>query len=204
MRWRRPLSVAAVVVLAPVLARPADAHLTGTGLGPFYDGLVHLFFAPEDLLQVVGITLLAGLGGARPARAVLFALPAAWLAGTVAGVLVGPHTTVLAPAAAVTALGGLVAADASLPAWTITGVAIAIGVLDGGQNGAELAGAHASMLVAVGAVCALFATVSLLGGQVVSVRAPWARIAVRVGGSWIAAIGLLMLGWSLRGNGITT
>jgi len=30
------------------------------------------------------------------------------------------------------------------------------------------------------------------------VRALWARIAVRVGGSWIAASGLFMLGWVVR------
>jgi hypothetical protein len=35
---------------------------------------------------------------------------------------------------------------------------------------------------------------------VVSLVAAWARIAVRVAGSWIAAIGLLMLGWNLRGS----
>jgi urease accessory protein len=34
---------------------------------------------------------------------------------------------------------------------------------------------------------------------VVSLRVPWTRIAVRVAGSWVAAIGLLMLGWGLRG-----
>jgi hypothetical protein len=33
---------------------------------------------------------------------------------------------------------------------------------------------------------------------VVALRAPWARVAVRVVGSWIAAVGLLVLGWSLR------
>ena len=33
---------------------------------------------------------------------------------------------------------------------------------------------------------------------VVALRAPWTRIAVRVAGSWIAAIGLLLLGWSFR------
>ena len=31
-------------------------------------------------------------------------------------------------------------------------------------------------------------------------QAHWALIAVRVGGSWIAASGLLMLGWSMRGS----
>jgi hypothetical protein len=34
----------------------------------------------------------------------------------------------------------------------------------------------------------------------VLLQAHWALIAVRVGGSWIAASGLLMLGWSMRGS----
>ena len=37
-------------------------------------------------------------------------------------------------------------------------------------------------------------------GMVVASRVPWGRIAVRVAGSWIAAIGLLLVGWYLRGN----
>jgi urease accessory protein len=37
-----------------------------------------------------------------------------------------------------------------------------------------------------------------VAGLVVSLRAAWARVAVRVAGSWIAAIGFLMLGWALR------
>jgi len=39
---------------------------------------------------------------------------------------------------------------------------------------------------------------ALAAAAVVAIRAPWGRIAVRVAGSWIAAIGLLLLGWSLR------
>lgn len=42
--------------------------------------------------------------------------------------------------------------------------------------------------------------VALLAGQAASVRAAWVRIAVQVAGSWIAAIGLFMLGWSVRGG----
>ena len=38
----------------------------------------------------------------------------------------------------------------------------------------------------------------LLREPLVALRAPWARIAVRVAGSWIVAIGLLLLGWSFR------
>jgi hypothetical protein len=60
--------------------------------------------------------------------------------------------------------------------------------------------AHSSPLAALGATAALFVVVSLLAGQVASVRAPWARVVVQVAGSWIAAIGLFMLGWAVRGT----
>ena len=39
---------------------------------------------------------------------------------------------------------------------------------------------------------------ALVAAAVVALRFAWMRIAVRVAGSWVAAIGLLMLGWSLR------
>jgi hypothetical protein len=42
---------------------------------------------------------------------------------------------------------------------------------------------------------------ALVSAAVVALRRPWARIAVRVAGSWIAAIGLLLLGWTLSGRG---
>ena len=193
-----PAALALVLMLA--LAPPANAHLMTTGFGPFYDGLTHLFLTPEDLLQVIAIALLAGLRGARSGRFAVFVLPAAWLAGNVAGALALPHGAPFVVTAAVTiALGALVAVDAPLPPEAVAGIAIAVGLLDGARNGGDLATARASVLVAIGAACALFVTLSLLGGQVVSIRAPWARVVVRVGGSWIAAIGLLMFGWSLRG-----
>jgi hypothetical protein len=44
---------------------------------------------------------------------------------------------------------------------------------------------------------AIFVVVALASGFVMSLRIVWMRIAVRVAGSWVAAIGLLMLGWSL-------
>jgi len=44
-----------------------------------------------------------------------------------------------------------------------------------------------------------FVIVALLAALVASLRVDVARIAVRVAGSWIAAIGLLLIGWQLRG-----
>jgi hypothetical protein len=53
--------------------------------------------------------------------------------------------------------------------------------------------------LAVGGIaCAAFVIVALVAGQVATLQKEWARIAVRVAGSWIGAIGLLMLGWAAR------
>ena len=49
-----------------------------------------------------------------------------------------------------------------------------------------------------GIVGTLFVVTALAAAAVVAIRVPWGRIAVRVAGSWIAAVGLLLLGWSLR------
>lgn len=198
MTQGRPWPGWAVAVVVAV-ASPAHAHLLTTGLGPFYDGLAHLFVTPEDLLPVIALALLAGLHGPRFGRAVLFALPAAWLAGSLVGPLVAPHVTMPVVTAAVTiAVGAMVAAGRPLPLALVTGFAVALGLFAGALNGIDLAMAHASPLGAAGVTTALFVVVSLLAGQVASVRASRARIAVQVAGSWIAAIGLFMLGWAVR------
>jgi urease accessory protein len=54
--------------------------------------------------------------------------------------------------------------------------------------------------VAVAGTAATVLTLTLLiAALAVSPRADWARIALRVGGSWIAAVGTLMLGRLLQG-----
>jgi hydrogenase/urease accessory protein HupE len=191
--------VAGALMAIAVVARPAHAHLVTTGFGPFYDGLTHLLVSPEYLLPMIALALLAGLHGPRFGRAVLFALPAAWLAGSVLGLLVAPRAPMpLATAIVTIGVGAMVAAGKRLPLALVGGFAVAVGVLAGALNGIELATAHSSPLVAGGAAASLFVVVSLVTGQVASVRAAWARIAVQVAGSWIAAIGLFMLGWAVR------
>ena len=56
----------------------------------------------------------------------------------------------------------------------------------------------ASLLGLAGAVTAVFCVLAILAAQVTTLQAGWTRIAVRVAGSWIAASGLLMLGWLAR------
>lgn len=187
--------------LAPLLvgASPAQAHLMNSGFGPFYDGLAHPFLVPEDLLLVLALTLLAGLRGARCGRWVVFALPLAWLLGmTAAGAIHLPAGPGWLTSALTIALGALVAADRPWPLPVVTGLAVLAGTAHGFGNGRELAALPGGGLAMAGIVCALFVFSALIAGQVATLQAHWARVAARVAGSWIAAIGLLMFGWSLR------
>jgi urease accessory protein len=192
----RALAGAAVLLLLPA---PSHAHLMTTGLGPFYDGVSHFALTPEDFLPALALALLAGQKGSRTGRLALFALPAAWLLGGLAG-LVFPTISSATALTTVSflALGGLVAADPRLPPEWVTGLAVVVGLLHGYLNGAAMSQAKLGGLGLVGIVTTLFVVVALVAALVVALRAPWARIAVRVAGSWIAAIGLLLLGWSFR------
>jgi hydrogenase/urease accessory protein HupE len=143
---------------------------------------------------------MAGLRGPRFGRAVLFALPVAWLAGSSAGLLLAsPIALPVAETIVTIALGVLLATDRPLPRAAVVCLAILLGLFHGIVNGSELPKqSSSSQISAAGVSAALFVAVSLLAGQAASIRVLWARVAVRVAGSWIVAIGLLMLGWAMR------
>ena len=174
------------------------AHLVATGLGPMYDGIAHLLTTPEDLVPAIALALFAGLRGAEAGRRALFLLPLAWLAGGLAGLRLPVAIPLPVPTITLFALGVLVAADVRLPSGAVASLAIAVGLVHGFGNGAALAGSGPGIAGLAGISAALFVVVALASSFVVALEKPWARIAVRVAGSWIAAVGLLLLGWSLR------
>ena len=176
------------------------AHLMTTGLGPFYDGLAHLFVTPEDLLPVLALSLAAGLRGPAGGRTALFVLPPAWLAGVFLGRLFSPHWIWPVFSAVLTiGCGALAAMDRKLPAGIVVLLAATLGLWNGSWNGIELARSGANAFgTGVGIATAVFFVVALVGAVAAAIRAASARIAARVAGSWIAASGLFMLGWSLR------
>jgi hydrogenase/urease accessory protein HupE len=178
----------------------AEAHLVTTGLGPVYDGISHVLTSPDDLVPVLAMSLLAGLNGATAGRRTLFTLTLAWLVGGFVGFAFGrpvlPYGVV---AGSFLTLGVLTAVDRRLSPAVVGTVAAALGSLHGWLNGAGIAESQREALGLVGIAAAIFVIVALTAAFVSRLRAGWARIAVRVAGSWVAAIGLLMLGWSLRG-----
>jgi urease accessory protein len=196
--WRISAGLVAGSAVLCSLSRAA-AHLVTTGMGPVYDGIGHLLLTPEDLVPVLAIALYAGLRGARAGRRTMFLLPVAWFVGGLAGSALTSATSLPIPAISFLVLGGLVAADLCLPAGALTGLAIALGLVHGLLNGAALRDG-AGTLGLIGIMTMLCVFVTLISAFVVSLGKPWTRVAVRVAGSWIAAIGLLMLGWAMKGG----
>ena len=74
-------------------------------------------------------------------------------------------------------------------------------MLHGYVNGATMTAGVRAWLALLGTATAVFVAATLLPALVVSLRQQWMRIMVRVAGSWITAIAILMLGWLVRGRG---
>ena len=177
------------------------AHLTETGFGGFYDGIVHLLITPSDVLLVLGLALLAGQQGAAGGRLLLALLPVSWWLGGSVGRIWGLDQTLgLITTLMVIGVGVLVALAQRVRSSLLALLVITSGALFGLVNGftmpSALSGGSLDMLGVVSAVAVLSV---LISGQVVVMRSLGLKIAVRVTGSWIAAAGLLSLGLWLKG-----
>jgi hydrogenase/urease accessory protein HupE len=188
---------AGLTVAAATWPVPAHAHLNSTGMGPIYDGILHFVTSPEDLIPALALALLAGLRGAAHGRWTLFLLPGAWLLGGLIGASASATSGhVILSATWFLLLGGLLAANAKLSVPGTTALAALLGLHHGYLNGTGMGASGPAAMVGLGG--AVFVLVALAAALVVPLRAQWTRIAVRVAGSWVAASGLLLLGWAAR------
>lgn len=194
---RGRLAWLAFLVFAIGAPIPAHAHLVTTGLGPVYDGMEHMLFSPEQWIMVVGLALLAGLNGPAVGRMVLFLFPCAWLAGACAGRFIPLTLPSLVPAVTLLVVGGLVAADLKSVGNFVVSIAGVFGFLQGCLNAISFGTTDGITLILLGAVVVAFVIMAIGAGLVVGVHG-WRRIVVRVAGSWLAAIGILLAGWTLR------
>ena len=190
-----------VAALLAGVAAPAEAHLVETGFGAFYDGLAHVALTPSDVLVVVALALLAGQRGAGAARWALLALPVAWMAGGALGAL-RPLDSSLPVLTTLTfcSAGALVAFNSKLSVGAVATLSVIAGLLHGYVTGATMAPGGAGALAVAGSVTAVFGLFAILAAQVTTIDVAWGRIALRVAGSWVAAAGLLMMGWLARGS----
>ncbi len=201
MSRRAPKARFAVPLILLACASPAFAHTT-EGANRFTGGALHPLMMPLHLLVVLGLGLMLGqhppLRLARP-LAVFAPVAAAALALTRAGWFAAVHPAV--PAGIAFACGAVVAAGRRIPAWAGAAL-LAAGAAAVGLDSAVDSGSPADITATLaGTWCALMlllVNAAFYASLAAASEMKWLHIALRVAGSWITAISLLLLAFALR------
>lgn len=194
MRWR---ALAPALLIA--LAGDARAHAFSPDAGHFYNGLMHAFIDPGQVLILLGLGLLAAQRDLVTARTVVIGMPllalivsalpvpADWLPAAEAGVLLGAGLVALS----------VVLARPCAAHW-LQGLALVSALGPGLVNAAELA--RASWLVPrlylSGAALGIFLLLMscfVLASTARRLFGAHAELAMRVLASWLLAGSLLLL-----------
>jgi hypothetical protein len=188
-------SSAAVAIAC--LPTPLFAHDAFGDLGPFYASLLHPLADPMQAALIVGTgAFLAG----RPLAVARVALPVFIGAASMIAITVFAGASISAPPILATIAVLLIGASAMLPdAWTplpmVLALVSATGAFAALAPGAAPDGATLQAVLGTTVGIAGFATLSWWGGDAASRRLT--PIAPQVAGSWVAAIGILVMAFSL-------
>lgn len=188
-----PALAAAVLVCAP-----AHAHSGFAGMSDFWNGALHLIFAVEQ-----AITLLAlGLAMARlesdkvaaPFHIYLIAFSVALVGGVA---LLPVEAEVLRPLPMI--LAGFLLIDPGDRTKTLPRAAVGAGAFAAGLSFGSAVPEETSRYMFAGGMflgAVLLPTYAMLAWE--QFYHPWFRIAIRIAGSWLAAIGIILLGATFR------
>lgn len=191
MKPARVAVAAAAVFFLPSLVH---AHSPIEGIGRFYGGMLHPLLVPSHLLLLIGLGLWIGQQGLRHIEVGLLAFAAGLLPGLAcAGLGYAsplPVPLLLAPAAM---MGLWVAAGWKLPREVIGVVALAAGLLIGLDSLPDAGSPRELALTLLGT--GLGAGFLLVHEVALTefLQRPWQRIGVRILGSWVGAISIMVL-----------
>jgi urease accessory protein len=187
-------TIVAAAGLATLSPLPAFAHPM-QGVGDFYAGMLHPVITIETVLSLIALSLLAGQQRREAAIHLLAAFPAALIVGALlASLRDAPSSLGIVQLILTAGFGILVAFARPVPSWLLVALGAVLGVTAGWANAAELVGQVSRLRFIAG-----LAVVGLLllvygNGLVRNLKREWTQIAVRVVGSWIAAVSILVLG----------
>jgi urease accessory protein len=194
---RAGLAAALVLLLCPGVAL---AHGT-LQMGEFYTGLSQPIFHPETLLVVLALLL----WGVQRGEPLLYRVPLAFAGAVVAGSILAelgidlPQTAWVGRAGAF-ALGLLAAARRGLPgpAAVAVGLALVLGLAVGhAATWPERDALGRPWLFALGLGAAVLIAWGYAASFALRFRQLWAEVALRIAGSWIATVTLLVSALSL-------
>ena len=189
---------AAVGTLLPVLAwaHPAAAHTLDNRFGDFYAGVAHPVTALEHAPPLLAMGLLAGQQGERAARWLVLVFPLALLIGAgLAAAAPWLPAMGLLNATSFVVLGLLLAAAWRLPLPVLIALGAVFGISHGYENGRAMGSDTAVHLFVLGVATVGGVVTALVSAATIDLAATtWSRVAVRIAGSWIAAIGIMTIG----------
>ncbi|MEZ5935158.1 MAG: HupE/UreJ family protein [Alphaproteobacteria bacterium] len=188
------LRAACLAVVALLTPGHALAHGTITGTSDFYDGVFHPLTVPAHLLALLGLGLWLGQHRPRELERAIIGFAVSLIIGSALGMIgsVGEITPILLAAAL--ALGLLVAAERHLAWLGAAVIAAGVGLLVGADSAPDGANALQARIITLAGtfIGAHLLLLNLMAIVSLSERA-WSRIAVRITGSWVAAITILVL-----------
>ena len=191
------LSLAAIGLL-PV---PAQAHLASTRLGDFYGGALHPLSGFEFVLPWLALVILAALQGAHRGRWLFAIFPVGLLIGSALSVL-APHVTFIGAfnIAVISITGLLVAWGVVIPLPLFLALAMTAALGPGYENGAAITSQTDPILFIAGIATVGYVFSTLAGATTLAFlegRGGWRPVALRAVGSWIAAVGIMIVGFQL-------
>jgi urease accessory protein len=192
---------AAIILCFASGATNAYAHSAVKGVGDFYAGILHPLTALEHVLSFLSFGVLLGQRGGDGMPLLTFMLSLA-LGGCLPLLPGVPSIGIEAiNIASCVVLGALVASAWPLPVAILHGTAFLLGLSHGFANGeAATFGVRAYMflpgVVAAGALLAAYGLIAT--DYLLRLQQKWLQIAIRAAGSWVAAIGILVLATSWR------
>ncbi len=200
LRW-----FGAIILLAG-MSTTAQAHLVDTRLGDFYGGMLHPLTAFEEILPWLALAILAAFQGPKRARWLLAVFPLGLLAGGILSLVLPNPPFIPAVSVALIAITGLaVAAAVNVPLPVLIGLAAVMGLVHGYQNGRDMTVTTDQLLFVSGVTAIGYAVVTMAtAGAIAFLKGAggWRAIALRASGSWVAAVGILVLGLQFLKPGV--
>ena len=175
-------------------ASPAWAH-GNIDVADFYQGMLHPALHVEHVLAILALGFWSGQARGRGA----WLAPISFIGATLIGAILGLLDVELIFAstliyASMVVLGALVAAKLRLPVVFMVAIAVVFGLFHGWAHGdGVLESLEKPILYVLGIGVGLSLLLFYSAQLVIHFKASWIQVAVRIAGSWITAIGLLVL-----------
>ena len=189
--WR---SIPVLILL--LLPMQAEAHSLGQQVGDFYWGFLHPMTALESAIPIMALGLFAGQQGASIARIILPAFTLGLLIGAAIGIMLpAPDFVLWVNLASFILIGLLLALEKNWPAGVAIALAAAIGCFQAWIQTMEITSQTAQGLFILGLLLGGYFCISVLAASALSwcKHGGWRALSLRVIGSWVAAIGLMVI-----------